>query len=36
MKPISSMDKSLTGIGLKQNPIERKIKKIEKKPSHLR
>ena len=24
------MDQSLTGIGLKQNPIERKIKKIQK------
>ena len=36
MWPISSMDQSLnyiglTGIGLKQNPIERKIKRIEKK-----
>ena len=36
MWPLSSMDQSLnylglTGIGLKQNPIERKIKRIEKK-----
>ena len=26
----------LTGIGLKQNPIEKKIKKIEKQSSYLR
>ena len=36
MWPLSSTDQSLnylglTGIGLKQNPIERKIKRIEKK-----